>query len=395
MRILCLTSRLPYPPDRGDRLRAFHVLRTLAAEHQLTLLSFVESAAERRHLDQLRPFCRDVRVVERGRAASLLSALGNAWRSQPLQVSYYRSAAMRSLVDGTLREGAFDAAYIHLFRMAPYLPPGRIPYRILDFTDVISSEVRRSIRYRRLPSRAVWAVECRRIERFERLAGAAADEVWLVSELERATLAGRCPGARLEVVANGVDGERFHPGACAEDPRVLLLTGHLGVFHNVDAAVHLAEDVLPLVRREVPDCRLRLVGADPSPAVRRLARRPGVEVTGWVADLNLELNRAAVFVAPLRFSAGVQNKLLEAMAAGRPVVTSPQAAAGIGAAPGRDLLVAVDAGTTARMVVDLLADPGLRRRLGDAGQAFVRERFSWRAAADRVREIARRLAAAG
>jgi polysaccharide biosynthesis protein PslH len=393
MRILCLTSRLPYPPDRGDRLRAFHVLRTLSAEHELTLLSFVEAAGEHRHLEQLRAICRDVRVVERGRAASLRSALANAWRSQPLQVSYYRSAAMRSLVAETLRTGAFDLAYIHLFRMVPYLPPGCVPYRIVDLTDVISSEVHRSLRHRRLPSRAVWAVEGRRIDRFERFA-AAADEVWLISERERAILAGRCPAARIEVVPNGVDCEHFHPGACDEDPRSLLLTGHLGVLHNVDAAIHLVEDVLPLVRQEVPDCRLRLVGTDPSAAVRRLASRPGVEVTGWVADLNLELNRAAVFVAPLRFSAGVQNKLLEAMAAGRPVVTSPHVAAGIGAAPGRDLLVAEDARATARFVVDLLADPGLRRRIGEAGRVFVRERYSWRGVAERVREIAHRLAAA-
>jgi sugar transferase (PEP-CTERM/EpsH1 system associated) len=394
VRILCLTSRLPYPPDRGDRLRAFHVLQILGREHELTLLSFVEAAGERAHLEQLRAFCRSIQVVEKGRAASLLSVLANCWRSLPLQVLYYRSGAMRSLVEATLREQAFDAAYIHLFRMAPYLPPGRVPCRILDLTDVISSEIRQSLRYRRLPQRAVWGIERRRVERFERIAGASADEVWLISEHERETLADSCPAANIEVVPNGVDCHHFHPVASVEDPATVLLTGHMGVFHNVDAAIHLVEDVLPMIRREVPECRLRLVGAGPCRAVRRLARQPGVEVAGWVPDLNLELNRAAVFVAPIRFAAGVQNKVLEAMAAGRPVVTSPQVAAGIGAVPGRDLLVGENASQLAQLTTGLLRDPSLRQRLGAAGRELVCGRFSWQRVADRARELEDRITAA-
>lgn len=390
MRILCLTARLPYPPDRGDRLRAFHIMRTLAREHELTLLSFIEGPRERAHAAELASLCGEVRVVERSRTASIVSALLSCWRPQPLQVLYYQSREMRSLVARTLAAGSFDLAYVHLFRMAPYLTD-RPSYRIVDLTDLVSSEIGRSMAYRGLPSRALYALEGPRIARFERAAAEAAGEVWVISDLEREALAGGCPNAEVRVIPNGVDCERFRPLDGIEDPALLVLTGHMGVFHNVDAAIHLADDVLPLVRRDHPRCRLRLVGADPCRAVRRLGRRPGIEVSGWVDDLNLELNRAAAVVAPLRFQAGVQNKVLEAMAAGRPVVTSPAVAAALGAAAGRELLVAADAGDVAGSTSALLADVELRRRIGSAARSFVCRRFSWRAAAERVRELGERV----
>ena len=387
MRILCLTARLPSPPDRGDRLRALRVLETLAEDHQLTLLSFVESAEQRDGARQLEAICRQVRVVTRARATSLATTLLHSWRRLPLQVLYYRSRPMRRLVAEQLSEGRFDAAYVHLFRMAPYVRRGDAPYRIVDLTDVISSEVARSLPYRPLPSRAVWEREQRRIARFEGEIANAGDEVWLISQVEREQLMALAPHANARVVPNGVALDTFRPLGMVEDPTRILFSGHMGVFHNVDAAACMAEEILPAVRRSVPDCRLRIVGASPSTRVRRLAGLDGVEVTGFVPDLNRELNRAAVFVAPLRFSAGVQNKVLEAMAAGRPVVTTSNVADGIGATPDRHLLVGGTFGEIADHVASLLADVDRRRALGAAARELVAREFSWRPVAERVREI--------
>jgi glycosyltransferase involved in cell wall biosynthesis len=162
----------------------------------------------------------------------------------------------------------------------------------------------------------------------------------------------------------------------------------MGVFHNVDAATHLAEVLLPLVQRELPDTRLRIVGAAPSRKVRELHRPPEVTVTGFAPDLNLELNRAAVFVAPLRFSAGLQNKALEAMAAARPVVTTPTVAAGLDAQDGTHLLVGHRPEELAGHIIGLLGDADRRRTLGAAARGLVRESFSWRIVADRLRVLA-------
>jgi sugar transferase (PEP-CTERM/EpsH1 system associated) len=363
------------------------VLETLAEDHELTLLSFVESAQQCECARQLESVCRQVRVVTRGRATSLGTTLLHCWRRLPLQVLYYRSREMLRLVVEALAEDRFDAAYVHLFRMAPYVRSGDLPYRIVDLTDVISSEVARSLPYRPLPSRAVWAVEQRRIARFEREVANGGDEVWLISQAERERLIEIAPHAHVQVVPNGVDLDTFHPLDVPEDPLRIVFSGHMGVFHNVDAAVRLAEVILPVIRCSVSDCRLRIVGASPCARVRRLASLGGVDVTGFVPDLNRELNRAAVFVAPLRFSAGVQNKVLEAMAAGRPVVTTGDVAAGVGATADSHLLVGRTSKEIAGHVTSLLADVRRRRDLGTAAREFVADRFSWRIAAERVRAI--------
>ncbi|MDX1663233.1 MAG: TIGR03087 family PEP-CTERM/XrtA system glycosyltransferase [Candidatus Promineifilaceae bacterium] len=382
MRLLCLTSRLPYPPNRGDRLRAFHFLRRLSEEHELHLISFIAREEEREHVPFLQKYCRSVTVVQQSPTRSALTVAGNLWRRDPLQVLYYRSRPMQRLVDQTLAGAAFDAAYVHMFRMSPYVAHAADLYRIVDLTDVVSQEVQRSLAYRRALWQLIYRVEGRRIAYYERHVAQRFEETWLISEADRRALAAVCPDANIRVVPNGVDLQRLRPLEVRPDPRRMLFVGHLDVFHNVDAATFLAREVLPRVLSRYPDAVLELVGAGGSAAIQPLAALPGVTLTGYVEDLNGALNRAALFVAPLRFAAGVQNKVLEAMAAGRPVVTSSVANAGLGAEPGTHLLVADGAAATAEQILQLLENPHLARRLGAAGREFVARRFSW----DRVNE---------
>ena len=391
MHILCLTSRLPYPPNRGDRLRAFHFIEHLSREHELTLLSFIASEAEREYEEPLRRYCRQVHTVLMTPRRSALTVAANIWRREPLQALYYRSGEMRNLVAETLAQETFDVAYVHLFRMAPFVAAHPELYRVIDMTDVISREVSRSLPYRRLLSRLVYMVEKPRIARYERWVARTFEETWLISESDRRALSSVCPTANIRVVTNGVDTELFHP-ILQTEPHGLIFVGHLSVFHNIDAAVHLAHDVLPLVRQQIPDCTLQIVGADPDPRVTRLADDPAVTVTGFVPDLNEYLNRAQVFAAPLRFAAGVQNKVLEAMSAGLPVVTTSMVNAGLNALPGKEILIADDEATTARQVVSLLQDDQLRARIGQAGRAFVQRRFNWEHGVRRMRAVERKLA---
>lgn len=392
MRILCLTSRLPYPPDRGDRLRAFNFIRQLAREHHLTLVSFVASAAEKEHLSALAPYCEAIHVLPLSPARSAATVLLNLWRPLPLQALYYRSRAMDTLLGEITAGQRFDAAYVHLFRMAPYAARLRGLYRIVDLTDVISKEVRRSLPYRRELWRFVYRVEQPRIERYERQVARTFEEVWLIAEAERQSLAAACPEANIRVVPNGVDLELFRPDGGPSLPNSLIFVGHLRVPHNIDAAMLLATRVLPLVQAQVPDCSLAIVGADPAPEVLALAKAPGVTVTGFVPDLNRRLNQASLFAAPLRFAAGVQNKVLEAMAAGRPVVTSSMVAEGLGGRPGEDFLLADDPASMAAQIVALLGDERRRQRIAESGLRLVRECHSWDRVSQRMQVIARELA---
>jgi sugar transferase (PEP-CTERM/EpsH1 system associated) len=389
MRILCLASRLPYPPDRGDRLRAFNFIKQLSHDHELSLVSFVADESENEHQQALLTYCREVRVLLMHRYRSAMSVLLNLWRRDPLQTLYYRSGAMRRLVGEVLAENQFDVVYVHLFRMAPYVAGYPNLYRVVDLTDVISQEVVRSLPYRGLAWRLLYSLERPRIERYERYVAETFEETWLISDADRRVLAADCPAANIRVVANGVDLERFYPTGHPAEPNSLIFVGHLGVFHNVDAAVHLVRDVLPRVRRQIPGCTLTLAGAEPSAQVVRLGEVPGVRVTGFVPDLNEHLNRAAVFVAPLRFAAGVQNKVLEAMAAGRPVVTTSVVNAGLGAQPGEEVMVSDDVTATAAQVIALLRNAELQTRIGEAGRRFVRRKYDWGQVVRRMKEIER------
>ncbi|GAB4532287.1 MAG: TIGR03087 family PEP-CTERM/XrtA system glycosyltransferase [Anaerolineales bacterium] len=406
MPLLALTARLPYPPDRGDRLRAYHFLRTLSREHEITLLSFIAAEEERANIPPLQEICARVEVVHLPAWRSALNVALHLWRPDPLQVLYYRSAAMQSLVARTLAESRFDAVYVHLFRMAQFVdwttdngpgnqatrqpddhPTRHLPHRILDLTDVISKEITRSLPYRGTLSKWLYAIERPRIARYEVRMAHTFEEAWLISPADRDLLAQRATQANLHVVTNGVDTETLHPTGETPQPNSLLFVGHLRVFHNMDAAEVLARQVLPLVRREIPGASLTLVGADPHPKIRALESLEGVRVAGFVPDLNAALNQAAIFVAPLRFAAGVQNKVLEAMAAGRPVVTTTIVNEGLGAQPETHLLLADTPAETARQVIRLLREPALAARLGQAARAFVQKRFSWQGALRRVTHI--------
>jgi sugar transferase (PEP-CTERM/EpsH1 system associated) len=391
MRILCLTSRLPYPPNRGDRLRAFHFIEHLSQEHELSLVSFIADETERDYLPSLRVYCRDVRVLPMSSRRSAISTALNIWRREPLQTLYYRLEAMRRVVDDMIATTGFDAAYVHLFRMAPYVANHSQLYRIVDLTDVISKEIDLSLPYRGLASRAVYRLEKKRINRYEQWVAQNFEETWLISRADRQALAQTSAKANIRVVPNGVDLEQFYPTGQPCSPDSLIFVGHLRVLHNVDAATYLAQDVLPLVRKEIPTCTLNIVGADPAPQIKRLGESAAITVTGFVLDLNAQLNKAAVFVAPLRFAAGIQNKVLEAMAAGRPVVTTSLVNDGLGAQPDQELLVADDASTTAQQIVRLLTNERLREQTGGAGRRFVQARYSWIHVVERMRSIEKSL----
>jgi sugar transferase (PEP-CTERM/EpsH1 system associated) len=294
---------------------------------------------------------------------------------------------MRRLVDDLITTSSFDAAYVHLFRMAPYVAHHSHLYRIVDLTDVISREIDLSLPHRSPVSRAVYRLERGRIGRYERWVAEKFEETWLISESDRKALVQSCPTANIRVVPNGVDLELFHPTDQPRTSDTLIFVGHLRVLHNIDAATCLARDIMPLVQKEVPGCTLNIVGADPAPQVQQLGQSPAVTVTGYVEDLNGYLNQADVFVAPLRFAAGIQNKVLEAMAAGRPVVTTSLVNEGLGAQPDHELLIADDAQTMAQQIVVLLTNPLLREQIGGAGRRFVEQRYSWSHAVDRMRTI--------
>jgi len=378
--LLFLSHRIPYPPDKGEKIRAWHILQRLARRHRLHVGCFIDDPADWAHVPMLRAHCADLACFGIDRRWRLLRSLPRLRPGLPLSLAYFQDARLRRFVAKKLAQG-MQGAFVYCSAMAPYLMHGgRLP-RVLDMVDVDSEKWREYARRAAWPARAVWAREARTLFRFERQAVKAFDRTVLVSaaEAERfLELAPDCAG-RVGVIENGVDLARFALGPWA-DPYppggpVVTFVATLDYWPNVDAAVWFAEKILPRLRAACPGVRFAVVGARPADAVRKLAALDGVLVTGRVDDVRPYIAHAACLVAPLRIARGIQNKVLEAMAMAAAVVATPEAFSGIRAQAGRDLLVAGTEAGFADSVADVLA--GRHPGLGAAARQAMQAGYDW------------------
>jgi sugar transferase (PEP-CTERM/EpsH1 system associated) len=392
MQILFLTSRLPYPPYRGDRLRTNHFLRLFAHDHDLTLLSFIADEQERHMAAHLAPYCHQMHLVHRPAWESIKDVAVNAWRDIPLQTLFYRSRKMEKKVENLLSSFSFDLVYVHLFRMAQYVAHHPEIYRVLDLTDLISYELQSSMPYRSIAWKFIYRFELPRIIRYEEEIGSRFNEVWFISRRDRALFLANGRQVNARVVPHSIGEEFSSLNQNFSGPLKLLFIGHLEVGHNIDAVRYMAEEIMPLILREAPEVEFQIIGAGDLGKVRNFARFPGVRVVGFVPDLKTVFKQNAIAVAPLRFSAGIQNKVVEAMAAGLVVVTTSNVNAGLEAAPEQDLLIADNSSDFAAQVLRLVNNDPLRQRIGQAGRAFARNLFLAEPAAQRLIDIRHQIA---
>jgi sugar transferase (PEP-CTERM/EpsH1 system associated) len=380
VKVLFLVTRLPVPPWRGDQVRAFHHLRELAPRHDITCCALVSGpppAALRASVEELGVRLEVVPIGRTGAVPALLRAVVGDRR--PLQVLLYDRGDARHRVARLVERGGFDVVHAQLVRTAACLPEGGPPV-VLDLIDALSANLARRARQERGPLAPVAAWEAARLARFEPQLMARAARTLVVSAAERDAIGGE----RVVVVANGVDLEAFPFSDRPRPAARLLFFGNLGYFPNVDAARWLAAEIYPRVRAEIPGAELRLVGARPARAVRALARRPGISLAAGVPAMAPEVAGATVAVVPMRAGTGLQNKVLEAMAVGTPVVATPSVAAGLDVEPGRHLLVAAEAAGLAGATISLLRDGARARSMAEAARALVARRYRWAISAAEV-----------
>ncbi len=390
LRILFLYSRPPLPMTRGDELTVSHLLEFLHARgHEVDLLTLAPPGHRFSdgHRAWLESRCRRVRTVELGRAEGLREAALGLARGWPFQIGYLLSRRQLAEAAAWAREGGHDLAYAYYIRSAeallaaaPFVPA---TFMALQLSQTLNTE-RLSRTAARAWERAFYRLEHARMAAYEARLWRKVSRVVLIGEKDKAAIEAACrrhgepPIANVVWGPHGVDVERFSPrGHAAEEPGAVAMSGVMRYAPNVEAALWFAQQVWPLVRRERPDARFYLVGRDPDAKVLALHGRDGIEVTGTVDEPADWIAKAQACVVPVRAAAGLQNKLLEALAMGRAVVATPEANEGIRAEPGRDLLLAREPEAFARAVLDLLADPGRRAALGAAGRRFVEERWTW------------------
>jgi sugar transferase (PEP-CTERM/EpsH1 system associated) len=396
LNILYLCHRVPYPPDKGDKIRAFHEIRSLARHHRVHLLTLADGAVP--DLEPLRELCERVEVFPVHRpAAYLRSALG-AFRPRPFTLSFFASQELRRRVEELASRERFDVIVAYSSSMAPWVEPFAGVPAVLDMVDVDSAKWEQYARFARPLLRPVYALEAKRLRAYEAALARSFEKIVLATGRERSLYESFAPGAHAVAIPNGVDFDHFHPLDLPKSEKPLLVfTGQMDYFANVDGVVFFAREILPLLRRRHPELEVLIVGRSPAPAVRALGELPGVSVTGAVGDVRPFLTRAWVFVAPLRIAQGVQNKVLEAMAMDLPVVCSDRVLAGLadgGFRHDRDLLAvplsernAEGAQSFASCVTALLEDAGARARLAECARQRLAVSYRWSTNLDRFEEV--------
>jgi len=378
VRILVASAYLPYPPDSGGRARGYHLLRWMAERHAVDLLAFTHDPADLARVPPLQRLCASVRTVPApAYPLGPWARLRRALQAPADLVMPRRSAQMAAAL---AHSPPFDLAFLEDLGVAEYARLLAGAPTILSKHNV-EAELHRQLARAKRPLSPAWALarlEALALARHEGPVAALFRHVIVVSEQERARLAAHCPAGRIAVVPNGVDTGYFAPQpGVAEEPGSLLFVGTFFWPPNVDAARWLVSDILPRIRREVPGVRLCLVGHDPPPDIQALARPPDVIVAGSVPDVRPYLARAAVCVVPLRIGGGTRLKILDALAMGRPVISTSLAGEGLDLAPGHELLIADGAEAFAAATVRLLRDPAQRAALGAAGRQAVESRHTW------------------
>ena len=407
MRILFLSLRCPYPPQRGDRIRSYNFIKQLSKRHEVTLVFFAESDADIDAVKQLEPFCERIEWVRFNRAFASINTAIHCLSRLPLQLHYWYAPQMQRKINDLLAKENFELIHAQLFRMGQYVTKAKGVTKVLDLCDSLALNLSRRAELDCTPKRFLVKLEEKRVRRYEIDIMKTFDYGTVVAHFDRDYLLNQDDSLNLSVVPMGVDLTYFRPLQDNKDMSTennqltssdqndfpidsrknLLFTGTMNYFPNSDAVIYFCNNIFPLVRKRHPDTTFYIVGNHPTEQVRRLAAQKGVVVTGYVPDIRPYFEKASVFVAPLRAGSGIQTKNLEAMAMATPVVTSSIGAMGLEAQIGTELLTADTPETFAECVINLLENPDIRQNLANAGRKRVETSYDWPVLVERLEQV--------
>ena len=385
-RILFLAHRIPYPPNKGDKIRSFHEVKYLAKHYRIHLAALADDHEDLKYISNLQKFCEKVSIEPIKKPMAQIEALKALIKGDPLSVRYFYSPRLHQKVQDWLRKHRYRAIFCFSSQTAQYLPAVLDPETrfIMDFVDVDSEKWFQYAERTRQPFyRWLYRLEGKRLRKFEREIALRADACLLAAEREKVLFQRLYPEiSAVYTVTNGVDLDFFDPKRdypCPFDPSdpVLVFSGAMDYYANVDGVVWFAKEIFPKVKSHFPRGKFYIIGRKPAPEVLALRKEEGIVVTGFVNDVRPYYAWATACVVPLLVARGIQNKVLEAMAMAKPVVATSQAFEGIKAKPGHDILVADEPQAFAQALIEILKDPNRQKELGQAARKIMEEKYSW------------------
>lgn len=383
MKLLMLLPRVPYPLEKGDKLRAFHQLRYLSSFCEVHLCCLNDAGDIPGAAAALAPYCKSLTIIPLKGTGICWNVFATLFTGIPFQAGYFYSHKANRKIHQLIKEIAPDHIYCQLLRVARYVKDVKIP-KTIDYQDIFSKGYERQAENHSWIMRPVYNREARRLRKYEEQIFSWFDHHCIISETDRRELsfAGK---EQVAIIRNGVDMDYYVPGEGEKDTEIVF-TGNMNYPPNVLGAEFLVNGILPAVQKELPGTRVMIAGANPSPRVQGLASDQ-VKVTGWLEDIRQAFDRSKVFVAPMMIGTGLQNKLLEAMAMKVPCVTSPLANSALGAQRESEILVCETIEEYAKAITGLLRDPERRKSQAESAYAFVKSHYSWESETRKLFEL--------
>lgn len=391
MKIMVVLPRFPYPLEKGDKLRAYNLIRELSKRNEVYLFSVSHSKVLPEDVEQLRPFCKDIRVVRSPRLVNYKNVVRNFLHTKSLQIGYWDSLKARRVYRRFEQEAKPDVIFSQMVRTMTFVSRSLLP-KVMDFQDALSMNTERRMDTAHGLWRYILHYEFKMLRSSEYNSFKIFDALTIISEKDSEAIPCR-KNSDIDIIPNGVDFDQFHP-LDREKKYDIVFCGNMRYEPNVRAARYLAEHVMPLVWKKLPGTTLLLAGASPKHKVSQLGSER-VIVSGTVDDIRESYASARVFAAPMLTGSGLQNKLLEAMAMRLPCVTTSLANDSLGAKVDSEVLVGDSVYDFADHLIALLKDENKRLTLASAGYAFVHGNYSWETAGQKLEEVLQRVAQAG
>lgn len=384
MKIFVLLPRIPYPLEKGDKLRAFNQIKQLAKRNEIVLCALNDNAKvnEQDAFRALQPYCQSINFIRINKLQILLGLVRAFFKGLPMQCGYFYNRKAAKRIDKLIQKHKPDMLYGQLLRVAEYIRHKDIP-KALDYQDIFSYGMKRRADIASSLTRPIYNMEYRRLKRYEAAIFEDFDVRTIISEPDR-KLFPHEQRDEILIIPNGVDHDYFKPQE-REKKYDLVFTGNMSYPPNVNAVEYLANEILPIVWKSLPETTLYIAGATPDPKVKKAASEK-IIVSGWLDDIRDAYAQSRVFIAPMRIGTGLQNKLLEAMSMRLPAITSPLANASLGAKPNEEILIGSNAEEMAKNILTLLTDAQKAEQIAQAGFEFTNRVYDWGRATERLEE---------
>lgn len=384
MKLFFLLSRIPYPLEKGDKLRAFHMIKELSAHHEITLVCLTDKEPHQDAKDKLNSFCTSVHIFKLNKTNIFFNLAFNLLSDKPFQVAYFYQRKIHKKISSIIDRVNPDRIFCQLIRTSEYVKNEHGYIKTIDYMDALSKGIQRRIEKANTFTKPLFKAEYRRLLRYENLIYDYFENHTIISEPDKNLIYHPQKG-NIDVVPNGVDTNYFHPKS-AEKKYDLVFIGNMSYAPNIDCAIYIKEKILPLLLQKRPGIRVLIAGANPVNSVLNL-KSENITISGWIPDIREAYSSAKIFLAPMQIGTGQQNKLLEAMAMKLPCITTTLANDAIGALNNTEILLVNDEQEAADRCLDLLDNDEFYAEIANNGYTFVKSKFSWQKTAKTFEDI--------